>query len=238
MTTCDHTKTRKTIGFLFQRFPAITIGAILGLSLLAATASAATVFVRLEGPVLTVDPLLAGLFSTSDRMQFDFRYESTEVDPNPDPNQGFYFDVTDLFTVSVLGSFTISELQETIFITNDDLSAGGQDRFRLVRNFFPTGPVFSGFEFIELSALLFDDDGTVFSSDKLPTSYGAPSDYEVNFLSIRWKDASGAQGRITGAVDTIIAQSGVIPIPAALPLLLSALAGLGVVGWRRRKAAS
>ena len=28
-----------------------------------------------------------------------------------------------------------------------------------------------------------------------------------------------------------------IPVPAALPLLLSGLAGLGIVGWRRRKAA-
>ena len=29
-----------------------------------------------------------------------------------------------------------------------------------------------------------------------------------------------------------------VPVPAALPLFLSGLAGLGVVGWRRRKAAS
>ena len=30
---------------------------------------------------------------------------------------------------------------------------------------------------------------------------------------------------------------GVIPIPATLPLLLTGLAGLGLIGWRRRKAA-
>ena len=34
-----------------------------------------------------------------------------------------------------------------------------------------------------------------------------------------------------------ITPSSVIPIPAALPLLLSGLVGLGLIGWRRRKAA-
>lgn len=28
----------------------------------------------------------------------------------------------------------------------------------------------------------------------------------------------------------------VVPIPAALPLLLTGLAGLGLIGWRKRKA--
>ena len=32
-----------------------------------------------------------------------------------------------------------------------------------------------------------------------------------------------------------ITTAGVVPIPAALPLLLSGLAGLGAIGWRRRK---
>ena len=35
----------------------------------------------------------------------------------------------------------------------------------------------------------------------------------------------------------LVLEAGVIPIPAALPLLLTGLAGLGLIGWRRRKRA-
>ena len=34
-----------------------------------------------------------------------------------------------------------------------------------------------------------------------------------------------------------VEEANVIPIPTALPLLLTSLVGLGLVGWRRRKAA-
>ena len=43
--------------------------------------------------------------------------------------------------------------------------------------------------------------------------------------------ADGVSASITGP------GIGTVPVPAALPLLLSGLLGLGVVGWRRRKAA-
>ena len=36
---------------------------------------------------------------------------------------------------------------------------------------------------------------------------------------------------------TYFVEGAVIPVPAALPLLLTGLAGLGLIGWRRRKAA-
>ena len=36
-------------------------------------------------------------------------------------------------------------------------------------------------------------------------------------------------------LDTLRVETSVVPIPAAFPLLLTALAGLGLIGWRRRK---
>jgi hypothetical protein len=40
----------------------------------------------------------------------------------------------------------------------------------------------------------------------------------------------------SGAIDDIKFNVTSMPIPAALPLFATALAGLGVFGWRKRKA--
>jgi len=45
--------------------------------------------------------------------------------------------------------------------------------------------------------------------------------------------------RVAAAAVAVIGWGGVlVPRPAALPLFLSALAGLGLLGWRRRQAAA
>lgn len=44
-------------------------------------------------------------------------------------------------------------------------------------------------------------------------------------------------GTFMDEIRVIVASPSVIPVPAALPLLLTGLAGLGLIGWRRRKAA-
>lgn len=49
-------------------------------------------------------------------------------------------------------------------------------------------------------------------------------------------DGAGLLGDNRGGVSLSVAAS-TIPVPAALPLFLSAIGGLGLIGWRRRKAA-
>ena len=53
----------------------------------------------------------------------------------------------------------------------------------------------------------------------------------------QWADAAGG---ISGAFDQIAGyfveyQVGTVPIPAALPLMLTGLAGIGFLGWRRKR---
>ena len=53
----------------------------------------------------------------------------------------------------------------------------------------------------------------------------------------QWADAANG---LSGAGDQIAGyfveyQVGTVPLPAALPLLLTGLAGFGVLGWRRKR---
>jgi hypothetical protein len=50
----------------------------------------------------------------------------------------------------------------------------------------------------------------------------------------QWADAAlNATGQIAGYF--VEYQTGVVPVPAALPLLLTGLAGFGILGWRRKR---
>lgn len=50
-------------------------------------------------------------------------------------------------------------------------------------------------------------------------------------------ESGSASGSFTGLSGLQIVAAAVIPIPAALPLFVSGLFGLGAIGWRKRKAA-
>ena len=57
------------------------------------------------------------------------------------------------------------------------------------------------------------------------------TDFMTPFTSISFTDTLGTDGV---AFDDAYTQVSAVPLPAALPLFLSALAGLGLMGWRRR----
>jgi hypothetical protein len=54
----------------------------------------------------------------------------------------------------------------------------------------------------------------------------------ANLISVEWVIPSGGYG---AQVDNIVADVSAVPVPAALPLFASALAGLGLFGARRRQ---
>jgi len=71
-----------------------------------------------------------------------------------------------------------------------------------------------------------------------------PSNVYMNIGSVfagiatgQWADAAGGLSSASDAIAGYFVeyQVGTVPVPAALPLMLTGLAGFGVVGWRRRR---
>ena len=101
----------------------------------------------------------------------------------------------------------------------------------------PPNPIFTNPEFGVFNIFIAAPDGTLFSDiEQIRNSPGVDVSTEL-----AWYTAAagvetmllGERLRPRGEIQGVAA----VPIPAALPLFLSALAGLGFMGWRRRRAA-
>jgi hypothetical protein len=57
--------------------------------------------------------------------------------------------------------------------------------------------------------------------------------YLSTTLAGQWADAAGLSGAIAGYF--VEYQTGTVPLPAALPLMLTGFAGFGFLGWRRKR---
>ena len=86
-----------------------------------------------------------------------------------------------------------------------------------------------------------DGPGTLVSVAFASGATGLVSGAQANFIDASSFEFQGTVDLVNGANFTIDLTAvhtpiSAVPIPAALPLFLSALAGLGFVGWRRRQA--
>lgn len=107
---------------------------------------------------------------------------------------------------------------------------------QIIFKLFPPFPGVPGFDGIDLrfedptSAALIDNS---FPTDLLHTTQSMTGRFYLYLMNPPFRGASDFVG-VYGSI-TSVALTAQTPVPAALPLLATALGGLGFAGWRRRR---
>lgn len=196
-----------------------------------AAANAATVTNVYYGKFITDSGL--PYLSVGDTYRIEFSYDTATPDADPDPQFGLYNGTLSANVVFSNG-YSLSFSGGTINIANDELVVSNSDFI----GFSHLGPFTSNFPtglyaLNGISWYLVDDaTRTALSSDKLPRFplSTAPFDSGIGDLLIGFKGIGRPGEGLHGTVAST-------PIPAALPLFVSALGGFGILAWRRRQRA-
>jgi hypothetical protein len=67
------------------------------------------------------------------------------------------------------------------------------------------------------------------------TTWGGWNENATGATGIVWRSVVGGVQQTLGAFDVIGTDTGATPLPAALPLFLTGLGALGLLGWRRKR---
>jgi hypothetical protein len=208
------------------------LSATLGSTLLAiaGSASAATVSGTYSGFISEVDPALSSQFSKNDHFTFNFSYSGTGTDIDPyDPNIAIYLDLTQTVSVSV-GTFAVSG-------NGGDLRVYNDDPFDLLFLNFTSpiaAPSVNGYT-LDAMTFLGIGDPSLLPSEAPPDHYIPASAFYLNSFRLLFsKEVPSPWGGFYTLRASIGGGSGITPVPATLPLFLTALAGIGFAGWRRR----
>ena len=208
-------------------------------------AHAATVTVNFGGSVKFVSPELASFFSIGESAAFELIYDSTEIDINPQVDTGAFPFIS---MSGSMGAHSASGSAGFVTMRNKGAVNTAGDDFNFTQSVFTaSGPTLPGVTFRNLHGQMRDASGLAFATaDQLPTAFPNPSVFgdepnEPTELQFRFQNSQGFLAAVSADIATISVQvDGLtpVPVPAALPLLLVGLAGLGgfrFIGRRRAR---
>jgi hypothetical protein len=199
--------------------------AVLG-AVLATPAAAGTVTGTYVGIVTNVDVPVNSQIAVNDPFSFTFSYDDTTPDSDPQPFVGRYYSTT-MTASGTIGSFAFSAGGGS----NDSVSVvtGSQFGFNFMSPI--TGNAIGGFSLTDINV----DLNHMISfplNDALPSSYLAASLFKDGSFTFDFSDEIAGYFYVSEMTGTITLTA--TPVPGALPLFASALAGLGFLARRRR----
>jgi hypothetical protein len=190
-------------------------------------ASAGTVTGTYVGTVTGVGPPVDSRIAVNDPFSITFSYDDATPDSQPgDPTFGEYYSTT-MTASGTIGSFAFSAGGGS----NDSIgivTGPGTYHFGLNLQEPIAGDSIGGFSLGNINVDL-TSTSQLLPTDALPSSYLAASLFHDGTFTLDFiQDVFFSQ--VTGPL-TVAAT----PIPAALPLFMSALGGIGLVCWRTRR---
>ena len=220
---------------------------ILSAGLVSAVGNAATYTATLSGNVVFTHPDLATTFAVGQAATFVVTYDDNIPNHSGIPNFGEYISPGIGWTIQV-GPYNATASGGALRVLND-LAAGALsvDLFRGALSADPSAwyfgnlsaPALGLYQLSEASFQLDDYDGLALNSGALLTSAPSLTEFEAAYyLSLIFDNGVSPVSVSALISDFSIAQTPAVPIPAALPLFATVLAGGGLIAWRRKRKAA
>lgn len=191
--------------------------------------------ISFSGTVVSVDAGVSGTFNTTQTLSGSYIFEST-IAANAGGNSNFaVFDALTDFSFSI-GGYTASS-NAAAEIQVDNAPGAPNDRYGITSRASQglTGADVGGLALDFFGLRLDDSSNSVFSDALiLPTALSLldfdSTGFFVSFGPINTPSV------VSGTIDKLSVTA--VPLPAALPLLAGGVGLLGLLGWRRKRAAA
>jgi hypothetical protein len=180
---------------------------------------------------IVTQPVTTSDYTFSDTTTFTLTFRINDASPDLEPgdvNYGAYEPISNFSGAFSNGYTFTAGAPGPLAVGNSNTP--GSDYVDL-STVLVSGPALDGYPFYWFSSAFY---GSMLSSDAIPDMASLLSLSDANGFDLLFGDNYEIQvvGVFTGASETRV---GVTPIPTTLPLFASALGGLGVTAWRRRK---
>ena len=190
--------------------------------------AAPIVDVNITGVVTEVDDPLGGEFTVGDQLSASFSYDLATPDSN-----SFFISLGSYIDAITSLSFTIGSYTGGL-VAPGSISVGTIfDHSFLANASQISSPSVAGLAPENFGLRLLDSTESAFASAALPAALSL-ADFDTRTWSLEFRLSENQLVSVSGTLDLNAVAA--VPLPAALPLLLAGLVGLGVVGTRRSRA--